>query len=74
MKTAQEYAIEFIERKGIYLEDIIEQAQKEAYNQALEDAVKNAEAKIDVWYDYDDKAYKRGEAIVDKKSILKLKK
>jgi len=56
------------------LEEFIELIQKEAYNQALEDAVKNAEAKIDVWYDYDDKAYKRGDAIVDKQSILKLKK
>jgi phage baseplate assembly protein W len=56
------------------LKEIIEQAQKEAYNQAIDDAVMNAEAKVEVWYDFDARAYQRGDVIVDRNSILKLKK
>lgn len=44
---------------------IIEQAQKEAYNQALEDAAENASCEYE-------KDYLTGE--IDKESILKLKK
>ena len=43
----------------------IEQAQKEAYNQALEDAAENAACEYE-------KDYLTGE--IDKQSILKLKK
>jgi hypothetical protein len=34
----------------------------------------NAEAKVEVWYDFDARAYQRGDVIVDSNSILKLKK
>jgi hypothetical protein len=46
---------------------LIEQAQKEAYNQALEDAAKSAVA-----YDTVPRVY--SSCVVDKQSILKLKK
>ena len=46
---------------------IIEQAQKDAYNQALEDAAKSAVA-----YDTVPRVY--SSCVVDKQSILKLKK
>mgnify|MGYP000941343436 CR=1 FL=1 len=47
------------------LKEIIEQAQKEAYNQAIEDAVEAASCEYE-------KDYLTGE--IDKQSILKLKK
>lgn len=47
--------------------DVIEQAQKDAYNQAIEDAVENAVA-----YDTVPRAY--ASCMVNKQSILKLKK
>lgn len=56
------------------LKEIIEQAQKEAYNQAIEDAVMNAEAKVKVWYDFGTGYYQQSDVIVDRNSILKLKK
>jgi hypothetical protein len=78
MKTAEEYSddvvklwskfdwdeISFIQFKN-GIKNYIEQAQKEAYNQALEDAAENAACE----YKND---YLTGE--IDKQSILKLKK
>lgn len=58
----------------VTFEEIIEQAQKEAYNQAIDDAVMNAEAKVKVWYDFGTGYYQQSDVIVDKDSILKLKK
>ena len=54
-------------------EDIIEQikqAQKDAYNQAIEDAVKNFEVKINRNYPYE---ITRHDFYLDNNSILKLK-
>lgn len=76
MKTAEEYSddvmklwskfdwdeINFNQFKN-YVKNYIEQAQKEAYNQALEDAVENVIMKL-----------LNGIIVIDKDSILKLKK
>ncbi len=48
----------------------IKQAQEEAYNQALEDAYENSECYIE--YHEKDKGYPS--AVINKQSILKLKK
>lgn len=80
MKTAKEYRrmcirywIDF-DRGNINakeyenrIESLFEQAQKEAYNQALEDAAKSAVA-----YGTVPRVY--SSCVVDKQSILKLKK
>jgi hypothetical protein len=65
MKTAEDYMKILKKTPGLCLEDVIEQAQKEAYNQALEDAVEAASCEYE-------KDYLTGE--IDKQSILKLKK
>ena len=76
MKTAEEYSddvvklwskfdwdeIDFNQFKN-YVKNYIEQAQKEAYNQALEDAAENVIMKL-----------LNGIIVIDKDSILKLKK
>ena len=75
MKTAEEYIRQYTIYEGVFgmnthpiertdMKSMIEQAQKDAYNQALEDAAENAEAyPIPI-----------GHVAVDKQSILKLKK
>lgn len=75
MKTAEEMLNEIladVENRPVFFSeqdvvDLIAQAQKEAYNQALEDAAKSAVA-----YDTVPRVY--SSCVVDKQSILKLKK
>ena len=75
MKKAEEIVNEIlvdVENRPIFFReqdvvDLIEQAQKEAYNQAIDDAVKSAVA-----YDTVPRVY--SSCVVDKQSILKLKK
>lgn len=67
MKTAEEYSKEWSNDPGIPFEDIIKKVQKEAYNQALEDACNNV-----VVYDTVPRGYTS--CTFDKQSILKLKK
>jgi hypothetical protein len=53
----------------------IKYAQKNAYNQALEDAVENVKATIESdWSGNTGSEYCNDYAVVDKQSILKLKK
>ena len=76
MKTAKEYIYEGLSHSYNLRDvidnltdeqicEVIEQAQKESYNQALEDAVEAASCEYE-------KDYLTGE--IDKESILKLKK
>lgn len=66
--TAEEYSKEWSNNPEIPFEDIIKKVQKEAYNQAIDDAAKKAKVKrFMTRYDYP--VY-----CVDKQSILKLKK
>lgn len=65
MKTAEHYLMRWRDCE-FELDELIELAQKEAYNQALEDAVNPHE--VDVYYDEN-----VGFCIVQQ-SILKLKK
>lgn len=93
MKTAEEYLPEesdlafeggielFLKRKVV---SSIEQAQKEAYNQALEDAAKKAKVSLFDWIDSSFKEFKQNSnhysindgtyVKIDEQSILKLKK
>ena len=64
MKTAEHYLMRWRDNE-FELHELIELAQKEAYNQALEDAAENAACEYE-------KDYLTGE--IDKQSILKLKK
>lgn len=71
-------------RRAVLFEQIIERVQKEAYNQALDDVLKNAKLSLFDWhiggfvesilssnhYSIDDGNYVE----IDKESILKLKK
>lgn len=52
----------------------IEQAQKEAYNQALEDCLKHVTVYQDEWFDHRAGEWRFGIPTIDKESILKLKK
>lgn len=88
MKEAKEYLKEnFLlddiifnkDNVGVWLSDFIEMVQKDTYNQAIDDAVDNAYATIE----YDPNSYcgNTGSeyppdeiAVVNKNSILKLKK
>lgn len=67
MKTAKEYLEEWSRDTEITFEEIIEEVQKEAYNQALEDACNNV-----VVYDTVPRGYTS--CTFDRESILKLKK
>lgn len=69
MRTPREWA-EYYSTSPVHkAEDVIEMAQKEAYNQAIEDAVENAEIK---WNSTNvNRIHTEG---VDKESILKLLK
>ena len=64
MKTAEHYLMRWRDNE-FELHELIELAQKESYNQALEDAAENAACEYE-------KDYLTGE--IDKQSILKLKK
>lgn len=64
MKTAEHYLMRWRDCE-FELDELIELAQKESYNQALEDAVEAASCEYK-------KDYLTGE--IDKQSILKLKK
>lgn len=72
MKTSEEWGT-IIKQSAIVfennnvLQNIIAEIQREAYNQALEDAAENAKA-----FDWVQRAYSSCD--VDKESILKLKK
>lgn len=84
MKTAEEYSKEWSNNPEIPFEDIIKQAQKEAYNQAIDDAIENATLSLFDWEDGGFKEHKRKDnkfiindgnyVLIDKQSILKLKK
>ena len=63
MKTAEHYLMRWRDCE-FELDELIELAQKEAYNQAIEDAVEAASCEYE-------KDYLTGE--IDKQSILKLK-
>lgn len=67
IKQAEEYSKEWSNNPEIPFEDIVKKVQKEAYNQALDDAAKSAVA-----YDTVPRVY--SSCVVDKQSILKLKK
>ena len=67
MKTAEEYLKEWSNNPEIPFEDIIKKVQKEAYNEALEDACKNVAV-----YDTVPRSYTS--CTFDEQSILKLKK
>lgn len=74
MKTAEQYMEILKKTPGMCLEDVIEDAQKEAYNKALDDAVENAEViEIEIIppKPYDQRPYTK--YVVNKDSILKLK-
>jgi hypothetical protein len=64
MKSAEHYLMRWRDNE-FELHELIELAQKEAYNQALDDAVETASCEYK-------KDYLTGE--IDKESILKLKK
>ena len=64
MKTAEHYLMRWRDCE-FELDELIELAQKEAYNQALEDAAESAACEYE-------KDYLTGE--IDEQSILKLKK
>jgi uncharacterized damage-inducible protein DinB len=55
------------------LKEIIEQAQKEAYNQALDDCLKHVTVYQDEWFDHRAGEWRFGIPTIDKESILKLK-
>ncbi len=78
MKTAEQYLERGIYKNGDYdFDDILfatEQAQKDAYNEALEDAVRDGKCRIDSWFDYRSGEYKHTDAMIDADSIFKLKK
>jgi hypothetical protein len=52
----------------------IEQAQIEAYNQALDDCLKHVTVYQDEWFDHRAGEWRFGIPTIDKESILKLKK
>ena len=66
------------------LNQLRDEIHKEAYNQAIEDAAKNAEVSLFDWYDGGFKEFKKNSnhysindgtyVEIDKQSILKLKK
>ena len=71
MKTPEEYIREFIQPQVLSITSIARMAyqiQKDSYNQAIQDAVDNAEVSYEKNHEYG--SY---ETIVDKDSILKLK-
>lgn len=92
MKTAEEILNEIlvdVENRPVFFReqdvvDLIEQAQKEAYNQALKDAIENATLSLFDWEDGGFKEHKRKDnkfiindgnyVLIDKDSILELKK
>lgn len=78
LKDVEEYISgEFLDRCGDYSEDIINAinlAQKESYNQAIDDAAENAKLKPDENQDFRLTSDEYLEYIIDKQSILKLKK
>ena len=85
MKTPEEYIKQYTRYEGVFgmtthptertdMKSMIEQAQKDAYNQALEDAAKNAKIMHDTIYPDGNWLNPHHIIIVDKESILKLKK
>ena len=77
MKKAEEIVNEIlvdVENRPVFFReqdvvDLIAQAQKEAYNQAIDDAAKSAVA-----YDTEPRPRFYSSCVVDEESILKLKK
>jgi len=78
MKNPKEYLGKYKE-EGVFTHDVnkqvvlkaIKQAQKDAYNEALEDAVRNVAIKIDNTFPDTGELYP---CEIDEQSILKLKK
>jgi len=74
MRTPKEWANDYMVSPVLKLKDVIEMAQKEAYNEALDDAAENASIASGQHPDskFDPRPVFTYE--VDKESILKLKK
>jgi hypothetical protein len=83
MKTAKEWFDTMITGSPD-IKEVISEIQREAYNQALEDASENATLSLFDWEDGGFKEHKRKDnkfiindgnyVLIDKQSILKLKK
>lgn len=74
MKTAEHYLMRWRDNE-FELHELIELAQKEAYNQALEDAAEEVRDEILDWEDFHD--FSAGVKTIsnpEKRSILRLKK
>lgn len=75
MKTPEQWMDKWLTTHGLSFEQMIEQAQKEAYNQAIDDALEEID---DYKLEYDDfNDFSAGVSSIpnkDKQSILKLKK
>ena len=84
MKTAEEWLDKWMKTHGMTFLETIEQAQKEAYNQAIDDAMEKAKLSLFDWRDGGFKEFKQNSnhysvndgnyTEIDKQSILKLKK
>ena len=72
MKTPEEWALIFAYSPSMNDRSLIEQVQKEAYNQAIDDAAEKAFIKK--YKNYTARAEWAWEYEVNKESILKLKK
>ena len=84
MKTAEEWLDKWMKTHGMTFLETIKQAQKEAYNQAIEDATKKAKVSLFDWFNDGFKEFKQNSnhysindgiyVKIDEQSILKLKK